>query len=177
MTNNTVDTRRPDNRSANANAEAVRREPPRARLEGAPVRGRPANENDPANSLMLAKLRRPPSYVPYYAAFLLSLIWIAGWFFTFSNTLTGGQGGLPETMRALALLALPIGIGWVVAYFLWRASQLRQVSEVLMQSAMRLIRPQDIATEGITTIAQAVRSEVDLLVGGVEHAVQRATAL
>jgi hypothetical protein len=65
----------------------------------------------------------------------------------------------------------------VTAYFRWRASQLRQVSEVLMQSAMRLIRPQDIATEGLTTIAQAVRNEVDLLVGGVEHAVQRATVL
>ncbi len=80
-------------------------------------------------------------------------------------------------MTALALLVLPIGLIWVLAYFLWRASQLRQVSEVLMQSAMRLIRPQDIATEGLTTIAQAVRSEVDLLVGGVEHAVQRAAVL
>ena len=48
---------------------------------------------------------------------------------------------------------------------------MRQVSEALFQSAMRLVRPQDIATEGLTTIAQAVRSEVDLLVGGVEHAV------
>ncbi|NJO34197.1 MAG: hypothetical protein HC869_14755 [Rhodospirillales bacterium] len=51
------------------------------------------------------------------------------------------------------------------------------MSEVLMHSAMRLVRPQDIATEGLTSIAQAVRSEVDLLVGGVEHAVQRAGAL
>lgn len=47
---------------------------------------------------------------------------------------------------------------------------MRQVSEALFQSAMRPPpRPQDIATEGLTTIAQAVRSEVDLLVGGVEH--------
>jgi uncharacterized protein YukE len=84
---------------------------------------------------------------------------------------------MADTMTALALLVLPIGLIWVLAYFLWRASQLRQVSEVLMQSAMRLIRPQDIATEGLTTIAQAVRSEVDLLVGGVEHAVQRASVL
>ena len=174
MANNTIETRRPDKRSANA--EAPRREP-KVRVEAAPVRGRPANENDPGSSMMLAKLRRQPSYAPYYAAFFLSLAWIAGWFFTFSNTLTATAGTLPEIMRAIALLALPIGIGWVVAYFLWRAAQLRQVSEVLMQSAMRLIRPQDIATEGITTIAQAVRSEVDLLVGGVEHAVQRATAL
>ena len=132
--------------------------------------------------MMLAKLRRPPSYAPYYVAFFLSLIWIAGWSFVFSNTLLASSApfsgaNMPETMRAVALLVLPIGIIWVTAYFLWRASQLRQVSEVLMQSAMRLIRPQDIATEGLTTIAQAVRNEVDLLVGGVEHAVQRATVL
>ncbi len=175
---NTIETRRPDKRPANP--EAARREP-RVRVDtAAPVRGRPANENDPGSSMMLAKLRRQPSYAPYYAAFFLSLTWIAGWFFTYSSAMGDGSltsRGLPDTMRALALLALPLCIGWVVAYFLWRASQLRQVSEVLMQSAMRLIRPQDIATEGITTIAQAVRSEVDLLVGGVEHAVQRATAL
>ncbi|MGH6854138.1 MAG: hypothetical protein ACREDX_00630 [Aestuariivirga sp.] len=175
MANNTIETRRQDKRTAAA--EAQRRESPRINLDGAPVRGRPANENDPGTSVMLARLRRSPSYTPYYAAFFLSLTWIAGWFFTFSSVLTGTAGGLPETMRALALLALPIGIGWVVAYFLWRASQLRQVSEVLMQSAMRLIRPQDIAVEGIASIAQAVRSEVDVLVGGVEHAVQRAAVL
>ena len=110
----------------------------------------------------------------------MSLAWVAGWFFIFSNTFAPAgvaPQDLSETMKAVALLVLPIGIIWVTAYFLWRASQLRQVSEVLMQSAMRLIRPQDIATEGLTTIAQAVRSEVDLLVGGVEHAVQRAAVL
>ncbi len=146
------------------------------------MRSRPANENDPGTSMMLAKLRRPPSFAPYYVAFALSLGWIAGWFFIFSNDVIAvpdpfGPRRLAETMRALALLLLPIGVVWVTAYFLWRASQLRQVSEVLMQSAMRLIRPQDVATEGLTSIAQAVRSEVDLLVGGVEHAIQRAAVL
>ncbi|MGA7266509.1 MAG: hypothetical protein WBX21_02025, partial [Aestuariivirga sp.] len=180
MASNTTETRRQDKRAAEA--EIQRREPPRGSLDPAPVRGRPANENDPGTSMMLARLRRQPSFAPYYAAFALSLAWVAGWFFIFSSTLFGSQGaaapeGMADTMTALALLVLPIGLIWVLAYFLWRASQLRQVSEVLMQSAMRLIRPQDIATEGLTTIAQAVRSEVDLLVGGVEHAVQRASVL
>jgi len=180
MASNTTETRRQDKRAAEA--ETQRREPPRGSLDPAPVRGRPANENDPGTSMMLARLRRQPSFAPYYAAFALSLAWVAGWFFIFSSTLFGSQGaaapeGMADTMTALALLGLPIGLIWVLAYFLWRASQLRQVSEVLMQSAMRLIRPQDIATEGLTTIAQAVRSEVDLLVGGVEHAVQRASVL
>ncbi|HUQ37848.1 MAG TPA: hypothetical protein VM144_15870 [Aestuariivirga sp.] len=139
------------------------------------MRGRPANENDPGSSLMLARLNRQPSYMAYYVAFVLSLAWIFGWSMLYSATLFNQP--TDETVRSFALLILPIGIMWVMAYFLWRAQQLRQVSEVLMQSAMRLIRPQDIATEGLTSIAQAVRSEVDLLVGGVEHAVQRATVL
>ncbi len=181
MASNTTETRRPDKRQADA--EAQRREPPRVSLDVAPVRGRPANENDPGTSMMLARLRRQPSYAPYFVAFFLLLPWVAGWFYAFSNTLMTASGGLlspanlPATMQAFALLVLPIFVIWVTAYFLWRAAQLRQVSEVLMQSALRLIRPQDIATEGLTTIAQAVRSEVDLLVGGVEHAVQRASVL
>ncbi len=175
-----MDPRRRDKRPGEPDAPARRDQS--GQVEAAPLRSRPANENDPGTSMMLAKLRRQPSFAPYYVAFALSLGWIAGWFFIFSNSVIAvpdpfGPQRLVETMRALVLLALPIGVIWVTAYFLWRASQLRQVSEVLMQSAMRLIRPQDIATEGLTSIAQAVRSEVDLLVGGVEHAMQRATVL
>jgi preprotein translocase subunit YajC len=173
MASNTVETRRGRDRQRAADRQAeARRSPP---LEAAPLRGRPANENDPGSSLMLARLNRQPSYTAYYVAFVLSLAWIFGWSMLYSATLFNQP--TDETVRSFALLVLPIGIMWVMAYFLWRAQQLRQVSEVLMQSAMRLIRPQDIATEGLTSIAQAVRSEVDLLVGGVEHAVQRATVL
>ena len=172
MASNTVDQRRRDKRGADRQAE-TRRAPS---LEAAtPVRGRPANENDPGSNLMIARLHRPPSYSAYYAAGVLTLIWVFGWSMIYSTTLSSQP--VAEMVRSISLLVLPIGVMWVMAYFLWRAQQLRQVSEVLMQSAMRLIRPQDIATEGLTSIAQAVRSEVDLLVGGVEHAVQRATVL
>ena len=175
---NTTETRRPDRRPGET--ESPRRDGPRLNADSTPVRNRPANENDPGTSMMLARLRRQPSYAPYYVAFFLSLAWVGGWFFIFSNSLfaiTDVTRDMAQTMQGVALLALPIAIIWVTAYFLWRAAQMRLVSEVLMQSAMRLIRPQDIATEGLTTIAQAVRSEVDLLVGGVEHAVQRAAVL
>ena len=172
MASNSMDTRRSrDKRSADRQTEN-RRSPS---LEATPVRGRPANENDPASSLMMARLHRPPSYSSFYVAGALILAWIFGWFMIYSTTLSSQP--VAEMVRSISLLVLPIGIMLVMAYFLWRAQQLRQVSEVLMQSAMRLIRPQDIATEGLTSIAQAVRSEVDLLVGGVEHAVQRATVL
>ncbi len=40
-----------------------------------------------------------------------------------------------------------------------------------MQTAMRLVRPQDIAAESLSSVAQTVREEVNLLVDGVEQAV------
>jgi hypothetical protein len=152
-----------------------------AETERSPLRNRPANENDPGTAAMLAKLRRPPSYMVYVGAFALSIVWMFGWMLVNSNAIffppDNQAPSLPEAMRAVALLIVPIVIIWVLAYFLWRAQQLRQVSEVLMHSALRLVRPTDIASENLTSIAQAVRNEVDLLVGGVEHAYQRATAL
>ena len=147
----------------------------------APVRNRPANENDPGIAMMLAKLRRQPSYGVFYAAFAISLIWIFGWFLVHSSEIfvstNNATPSLPDMMRAVAVLVIPIAVFWSLAYFQWRAQQLRQVSEVLMQSALRLVRPQDIASENLTSIAQAVRQEVDLLVGGIEHAYKRASAL
>jgi len=49
---NTTDTRRSDRRQS----EADRRDTPR--LSGEPVKGRPANENDPGTAMLLARMRR-----------------------------------------------------------------------------------------------------------------------
>ncbi len=142
------------------------------------IRTRPANENDPGTAIMLQRLRRPPSYDVIIIAAVISVIWVAGWFWIYKEIMASQQVNSPsEFLQAIALLVLPVFGMLTIAYFQWRAQQLRQVSEVLMHQAMRLIRPQDIATDGLTSIAQAVRQEVDLLVGGVEHAFQRASAL
>ena len=171
MANNTVDSRRRDKRPAERLPD-VRNAPAQ---EASTLRNRPANENDPVTSRLMAKLHRRPSYSAFVIASLLSLVWVAAWSMNYTPTFMAQPPA--EMIRILAQLLLPIGIVFTVASFLWRAQQLRLVSEVLMQSAIRLIKPQDIATEGLTSIAQAVRAEVDLLVGGVEHAVQRATVL
>ncbi len=177
---NTTETRRPDRRPGET--EAPRRDAPRLSADAAPVRNRPANENDPGTAGMLARLRRRPSGMPYgLLAFFLAAVWTGGWFFANADIFARMSGANPLSfatlLQSIALLLLPIAVIAGTAYLLFRAADLRNVSEVLTQSAMRLIRPQDVATEGLTTIAQAVRSEVDLLVGGVEHAVQRAAVL
>jgi Apolipoprotein A1/A4/E domain len=177
MANKPVDNRR-RNRVQNLDAPELSM---RSDEQQQPLRNRPANENDPTTAMMLSKLRRKPSNSINAVAFGLSLLWIFGWFFIHSDMLLSIDGIAKRTsadlMQALTLLLLPIIGVFTIAYFLRRAQRLEQVSEILMQSAMRLIRPQDLAADGLTSIAQAVRQEVDLLVGGVEHAFQRATAL
>ncbi len=145
------------------------------------LRASPANENDRTTAQMLSRLRKQPSMAVYYFATGISALWFVGWLMAYSNQvsaeLSGAVGASPILLQAAAVLVMPIIAIFAIAYFNWRAQQLRQVSEVLMHSALRLIHPQNLATEGLTSIAQAVRQEVDLLVGGVEHAFQRATAL
>ena len=145
------------------------------------LRASPANENDRTTAQMLLRLRKQPSMAVYYFATGISALWFVGWLMAYSNQvsaeLSGAAGASPILLQAAAVLVMPIIAIFAIAYFNWRAQQLRQVSEVLMHSALRLIHPQNLATEGLTSIAQAVRQEVDLLVGGVEHAFQRATAL
>ena len=118
----------------------------------------------------------------YYGAFALSLVWMFGWMLINSNAIflparQSGTDAARRDARCGPAHCADHAFIWVMAYFLWRAQQLRMVSEVLMHSALRLVRPTDIASENLTSIAQAVRNEVDLLVGGVEHAYQRASAL
>jgi ribosome-associated translation inhibitor RaiA len=145
------------------------------------LRASPANENDRTTAQMLARLRKQPSMAVYYFATGISALWFVGWVMAYgaqiSAELSGTTGASPILLQGAAVLVMPIIAIFAIAYFNWRAQQLRQVSEVLMHSALRLIHPQNLATEGLTSIAQAVRQEVDLLVGGVEHAFQRATAL
>ena len=139
MANNTGETRRRDKRSAERQAES-RRGPS---LEATPLRGRPANENDPGTSMMMARLHRRPSYVAYFVAIPAILAWVFGWFMAYSPVIA--EQALPKwCVRGPA--AFPVIIMGIMAYLYSRAQQLRQVSEVLMQSAMRLIRPQDIAS-------------------------------
>ena len=143
-----------------------------------PLRSNPANENDPSTAMMMRRLRRSPSYDGIWISLIISLVWAIGWFFGYKDVLLNGQVlSLWGYMQGLAWLVLPPVTIVAIAFNMWRSQQLRITSEVLMQQAMRLINPQDIATEGLTSIAQSVRQEVDMLVGGVEHALQRASAL
>ena len=129
----------------------------------------------------MAVLRRRPSASPFWAAFASSLLWIvlctvvmfipigAGLPSPLGHRHGGARGGA-DCHHASDPADLPPPI-------CWRAQQIQNVSEALVHAALRLIRPQEVASDGVTTIAQTIRQEVEQLVGGIEHAVTRASEL
>lgn len=146
------------------------------------LRGRPANENDAFATNSLQAIRERTSTTPIWSAVALSLVWLAIWTVVYipSVAQTGSPlslNNLPVTMRTLLTGVIPVLAFITLGYLIYRANQISNVSQALMQTAMRLVRPQDIATESLASVSQLVRSEVDQLVGGVEHAVQRASEL
>jgi hypothetical protein len=147
-----------------------------------PVRGVPANENEPGTSALLANLKRRPPTTAFWLAFVVSLLWIFACAAMFGPDIASeanllGAAGLPKLVTAGIAFLLPISLVWTAAYLLYRSQQLRYVSEALMHTALRLVRPQDIAAESLSSVAQTIREEINLLVGGVEKAVQRAGQL
>jgi hypothetical protein len=143
------------------------------------VRAVPANENEPGGGALISNLKRRPAFTPFWVAFAISLVWIFACAAIFGPALARegsllSSSGLPRLFTAVIALLLPIGLSWTAAYFLYRAQQLRLVSEALMHTALRLVKPQDVATENLSSVARTIRDEVNHLVNGVEQAVQRA---
>ena len=116
------------------------------------IRNRPANENDPATAMMLARLRRPPSYNVYVPAIVISIVW--GFLFLIANKATvielinGRITSNTNVLSMLLLLFAPMAVVFTLAYYLWHAQRMRQVSEILVQSSVRLLRPQDVGQVG-----------------------------
>ena len=185
MASNTVDPRRirrASRRDVERPYENERREPPPPPSGRQPLRGTPANENEPGSAAVLANLRRRPTASPFWVAFGISLVWVFACMAIYGPTVFGranafAPDNLPNLMTVLVAVFLPIGLAWTSAYLLYRAQHLRQVSDALMHTAVRLMRPQDIAAEGLSAVAQTIREEVNLLVNGVDKAVHRASQL
>ena len=89
------------------------------------MRGRPANENDPGTSMMMARLHRRPSNTVYFVAVPAILAWIFVWFMAYSPVIA--EQALPQLVASVALLVFPVIIMGIMSYFFSRAQQLRQV--------------------------------------------------
>ncbi len=146
------------------------------------LRSRPANENEPGTAALISRMRKRPSSAPLWLAFFASLLWVFAFFARFFDQLgvlsnPFAAESLPIILTGITLLVLPIFLLFSTAYLLWRAQQMRHISEGLIHTAMRLIRPQEVAADGLMSISQSIRYDVDQLVGGIEHAMARAGEL
>ncbi|MDX1718046.1 MAG: hypothetical protein R3287_14140, partial [Anderseniella sp.] len=163
-------------------AERRRQEAIEQRRREAMLRGRPANENDAFAASSLSAIRRRTSTTPIWTAVAVSMVWLMIWIILYVPALAQlgnpfAIENMPLTTRTLMVAFVPVAGFFAIGYLIYRANQMNNVSQALMQTAMRLVRPQDIATESLSSVSQMVRREVDQLVGGVEHAVQRASEL
>lgn len=143
----------------------------------APLRDTPANENEPGIAAIISALKRRPPTTTIYLTGAASFVWMIIVLASNATALRTSPLELPVVLQVIALAILPGAIALAAAYLLYRAQQLRQVSESLTQTTMRLVRPQDIASDSLMGVAISVREELNGLMSGVEQAVKRASEL
>ena len=78
---------------------------------------------------------------------------------------------MQRNLISAAVLLIPIALVWTTANYLRRAQQLRQDIRGTRSSCSAA------AADGITSITEGLRSEIEPLVGVVEHPVHRAGEL
>src|SRR5512132_4138896 len=85
-----------------------------------PLRGTPANENEPGTVALLSNLKRRPSSAPFWVAFVVSLVWIFACMAIFGPAIFSeanpfGPGSLPKLLTAAMALILPASLAWAAA--------------------------------------------------------------
>src|SRR5690606_31900656 len=141
---------------------------------------------EPTTAALIGNLRRRPSATPFWFATFVSGLWLVAcaaylWGFYAPEIAKGNDLGqliaAPEIATILIMTILPVSLVFAITYMVWRAQQMKHIAEALGQTAVRLIRPEEIAADGVASVGQAVRREVSELIGGVEHAISRAGEL
>jgi hypothetical protein len=128
--------------------------PPRPRRSAgtAPVT-RPANDDEPTTAALIGNLKRKPSATPFWFATFLSAFWLIAcaaylWNILSPELSKGTDLGQllagPEIVTIMVMTVLPVSLVFAITYMVWRAQQMRQISEALGQTAIRLIRPEEI---------------------------------
>ena len=80
-------------------------------------------------------------------------------------------------MLALISLFAPILFFFVTGLLSRRAYEMRQIAKSMTEVAIRLIEPETVAAEQVTTLSQAIRRESASMSDGIERALARAGEL
>jgi hypothetical protein len=131
-------------------------------------------------------LQQKPSALPLAAAALFSVIWVVLCAYYVSYTdpqALSATSGLQEKLTHpvnilyLAMTVVPIMLFWAFAAMLRRAQEMRLAARTMTEAAIKLMQPENIAVDTISTVGRAIRREVSALGDGVERALARAGVL
>lgn len=144
-----------------------------------------ANDDIAHAAQLLEEIKSDTSKKPIMAAGIFTVAWvtlcIAIGLSLFNSGIVATESfsftSIPVLFSIAAVLFVPCVLSWGVAVFLYRARELHQISLSLAYTALHLTQPEDMASESIATIGQAVRREVAAMGDGIDRAISRATLL
>ena len=151
--------------------------PPRARIA--------ANDDAPSIGGLIFALQQKPSNRPFMLAAAGSGGWLA------VGTLLAWAMLAPEIARrsffealasptmiiVAATIFLPIALFWFLALLAWRAQELKLMSSVMTEVAVRLAEPDRGAEQSAASLGQAVRRQVSFMNEAISRALGRAGEL
>lgn len=150
------------------------------------LRRTPANDDRESVGQVLQALQRKPPRTPYFIALILAAGWVAAGIFllgALANFEWGALFSVQAYQAAPGLAGAWVGVLLPPFFFLglaslvWRAQESSYLARATSQIAIRLIQPETLAADTITTVSQAVRREVEAISEGVERALARASEL
>ncbi|MGI9402612.1 MAG: hypothetical protein ACR2O0_15250, partial [Rhizobiaceae bacterium] len=181
-----------------AQAEQAPSPAPRPRIPSAPSGSKPApppasgiraanDENTTRLAGVLASMDKRPSQATNWIAAILSIAWIviAGSYF-FLGSQDGGEFATssfsellskPSFMLLAAMTVIPVLLIWAFAIMVRRAQEMRTAASSMTEAAIRLLQPEQVASDSVAAIGSAVRREVAAIGDGMELALARASEL
>jgi ABC-type transporter Mla subunit MlaD len=135
---------------------------------------------------LIYALNQRPSQQPFILAAAASGLWLAlgglfGWALLlpeFSRAETFGEIlTRPAMITVSATVVIPIALFWFLAMLVWRAQELRLMSQAMTEVAVRLAEPDRMAEQSVASLGQAVRRQVSFMTEAVSRALGRAGEL
>jgi hypothetical protein len=83
----------------------------------------------------------------------------------------------PAGIGVVAGVALPVAMFWGFAQLVKRAQEMHNAARSMSEAAMKLLQPEAVSADRVSTLSQAVRREVAAMNEGIERTLARAVEL
>jgi len=84
---------------------------------------------------------------------------------------------IPNLLLLVGIAIIPVLLLWSFAVMIRRAQEMRAAAHSMTEAAIRLLQPERVAQDSITTVGKAIRREVAAIGTGLERALARAGEL